>query len=190
MTDTTPYKSLFDEGMKLVEGRVNLDGCALPEPSFFERRRLLKGVRLLEQAAIHEPPYGAASLFAAKVYERLGQNDESLRWMRKAQLVAPDNIIVAIELGGALSRQGLHAEAISVLTAAAQLDPSDPRVHSNLGVSLLLSGDPERAIDAFKTLTALEPNEQMNKRLLNLAVAVHEGRKPKPANEAEIIRGL
>ena len=176
--------------MKLVDGRVNLDGCALPEPGFFEKRRLLKGVRLLEQAAVVEPPYGAASLFAAKVYERLGRNKESLRWMRKAQSVAPDNMIVALELGGVLSKLGLHTEAVAVLTEAAKQNPHDPRVHSNLGVSLLLSGDAKASVAAFSTLVALEPNQQTNIRLLNLAVAVHEGRESQPMSEAQIIRSL
>jgi Flp pilus assembly protein TadD len=184
------YKLLFDEGMKLVEGRVNLDGHALPEPGFLERRRLLKGARLLEQAANHEPPYGAASFMTAKVYERLGRYEDSLRWMRKAQFVAPDNLIVALELGAALSRQGLHAEAVTVLTAAVTLGPNDPRVHGNLGVSLLLSGDTEGSIAAFRNGTALEPDEPMNGRLLNLALAVLEGRKPRPTTEAEILRDL
>jgi Flp pilus assembly protein TadD len=176
--------------MRLVDGRVNLDGCALPKPGFFEKRRLLKGVRLLEQAANVEPPYGAASLFAAKVYERLGHNEESLRWMRKAQLVAPDNLIVALELGGVLSKQGLHTEAVAVLAKAVELGPNDPRVHSNLGVSLLLSGDAKGSIAIFKTLVALEPDKPINKRLLNLAVEVCEGRKTQPTSEAEIIRSL
>lgn len=189
MTESSTYKSLFDDAAKLIEGRVNLDGRALPQPGFFEKRRLLKALQLLEKAAAVEPPYGAASLFAGKVHERLGNYEECVRWLRKAQTMAPDNVIVAIELGGALSKQGRHSEAIVVLTEAAKAHSSDPRVQSNLAVSLLLAGDLERSVATFKHLTELEPSEPMNKRLLNFAIEVHEGRKARPTTEAEIIRG-
>lgn len=190
MSDRSIYDSLFKEAGKLIEGSVNLDGRPLGKPGFFERKRLLKALKLLERAAEIEPPYGAASLFAAKVHERLGNGEGTLRWLQKAQSGAPNNVVIAIELGGALSKQGRLAEAIGVLTAAADTHPSDPRVHSNLGLSLLLSGDTQAAITAFERLFSLEPDRPVNKRLLYLAIDVHEGRKPRPASEDEIVRSL
>jgi Flp pilus assembly protein TadD len=190
MSEKGNYESLFQAGSKLIKDRVDLDGCFLPKPGFFERRRLLTALRLLEQAAEVEPPYGAASFFAAKVEERLGHGRENLRWLRRAQTVAPENLIVSIELGAALSRQGLHSEAVDVLSSAARQNPNEPRVQSNLGLSLLMSGDAQGAIRAFERLVALEPGQQTNERLLNLAAEVLGGRKPQPRSEAEIIRSL
>jgi len=184
------YKSLFQAGAKLVKGRVNLDGHELPRPGFFERRRLVKALRFFERAAEVEPPYGAASLFAAKIEDRLGHSQENLRWLRKAQVVAPDNVIVSLELGGALSKLGLQVEAVSILSAAAQLNPTDARVHSNLGVALLLSGATEASIATFKQLVALEPDLKKNAGLLNLAIEVLAGRKPRPMTEADIARSI
>jgi Flp pilus assembly protein TadD len=187
---SSKYNVLFRQGANLAEGRVNLDGNALGDPGFFERRRLRKALGFFALAAQIEPPYGAASLFAAKIEERLGNSAECVRWLRKAQVTAPGNVIVAIELGGALSRHGLHVEAIEVLSNAAQLFADDPRVHCNLGVSLLLAGDTRGSIAAFERLVSLEPGVETNLRLLRFAVEVAEGRTPGPRSEEEIARGL
>ncbi len=181
---------MFQKGSRLVEDRINIDGRALPKPGFFERRRLTKALGFFEQAARVEPPFGAASFLAAKAEERLGHPQECLRWLRTAQAKAPGNVIVSIELGAALSRQGLHSEAARVLSKAAELNPDDPRVHCNLGLALLMSGASGGAASAFERAVALEPDHPMNAKLLELAVEVREGRKAAPASEADILRSL
>ena len=190
MSSEPSYKSLFDSAMKLISGRISLDGKPLSRPGFFERRRLNSGLELLRQAAEIEPEYGAASLMAAKVEERLGRSEERLKWLRRAAITAPGNTIVAIELGGALSQLGHHAEAVSVLSAAATVSPEDPRVQSNLGVALLLAGSVADSISAFERLQALEPGHGVNERLLMLAQKVCAGRQAKPNSEAELIASL
>lgn len=184
------YKSLFDAATKLIQGRISLDGRSLSRPGFFERRRLNKGLELLRQAAEAEPDYGAASLMAAKVEERLGHSEERLKWLRKASVTAPGNTIVAIELGGALSQLGHQAEAVSVLSAAADNSPEDPRIQSNFGIALLLAGAVAESVTAFERLHSLEPGQRVNERLLALAQKVSAGRQARPKSEAELIASL
>lgn len=186
----TQYDIAFQEGIGLVGDRINLDGRVLPSPGFFERRRLVRALGFFEQAARVEPPFGAASFMAAKVEERLGHPEESLRWLRIAFTQAPGNVAVAVELGAALSRQGLHREAAEVLSKSAELNPEDPRIRCNLGLALLMSGASGGAVSAFERAVALEPNYPVNARLLKLAVEVREGRKPAPKTEADIILSL
>lgn len=190
VTSQTSYKSLFDAAMKLISGSINLDGSPLSHPGFFERKRLNKGLTLLMQAAEIEPEYGAASLMAAKVEERLGRHDERLTWLRRAAVTAPGNSIVAIELGGALSQLGHQAEAVSVLSAAATANPEDPRVQSNLGIAQLLAGSVAESVAAFERLQALEPGLRTNERLLVLAQKVSAGTQIRPRSEAELIASL
>jgi len=184
------YQSLFEAATKLIEGRISLDGRPLPRPGFFEKRRLNRGLELLTQAAEVEPEYGAASLMAAKVAERLGRSEERLRWLRKAAVVAPGDTIVAIELGGALSQLGHQAEAVAVLFAAAEDNPEDPRIQSNLGIALLLSGSVAESITAFERLCTLEPREGINESLLTLARKVGKGEQVRPESEAELVACL
>jgi len=190
VADEGTYKSLFDAAMKLIDGRIELDGRPLPRPGFLERRRLLRALRLLERAAEVAPPHGAASLVAAKVEQRLGNAERTLHWLRKAQTMSPDNLIVAIELGATLFQQGFHGEAVRVLSTAATLYPDDPRIQSNLGIALLMAGDVPASIQAFERLSALEPEHGMNRRLLALAREVEEGRKSRPTNQGELARSL
>jgi Flp pilus assembly protein TadD len=190
VTDESSYSALFGAAMKLIRGDISLDGQTLARPGFFEKRRLVKALRLLEKAALVEPQYGAASLIAAKVEERLGNPANSLLWLRKAREVAPDNVIVSLELGAALSRQGHQSEAVKVLSTAAEMSPDDPRVQSNLGVALLMAGDVTGAVAAFHQLVLLEPQNSTNSRCLALAKCVHAGYKPRPTCQAELIRSL
>ncbi len=189
-THSSEYDVAFRKGSQLADGLLSLDGQALPKPGFLERRRLAKALGFFTEAARVEPPFGAASLMAAKVEERLGHPEESLRWLRTAHVKAPGNVIVAIELGAALSRQGLHREAVPVLSQAAELNPDDPRVHCNLGLAQLMSGGHAAAVAAFERTVALEPDRSVNAKLLKLAVDVREGRKTAPTSEADIRQSL
>jgi protein O-GlcNAc transferase len=182
----TQVSPAFSKAAKLIEGRIHLDGRQLAKPRLFERFRLWRALRLLEVAAQAEPSNGAPLLFAAKVEERLGNQRACLEWLRRAYAVAPENHIVALELGAALGRAALHAESIPILAAAVRRDPDDPRVHCNLGLALLFSGDIGRAVSAFEYLVRLEPDVAINQRLLAVATDVGQGRLPRPGSEGEL----
>jgi O-acetyl-ADP-ribose deacetylase (regulator of RNase III) len=184
------YQALFEAAVALIDGQVSLDGRPLPSPTPQERQGLEEALQLLEQALDLEPTAAGAALFAAKAQERLGDLAQTVRWLRQAHQVAPGHLPIALELGAALSRQGLQAEAVGILAPVAQRHPEDARVHCNLGLSLLMSGDAQAAVAAFTRLAELEPGEQMNRRLLDLAVDVEEGRAPGPTSEAELVQAL
>ena len=184
------YKSLWDQGMKILDGRVNLDGRPLPKPGFFERRRLKKASDILKRAATYEPENAAPPLFIGKIAERLGDSGACVDWMRRANQLQPDNLIVVLELGGALGRHGLYAESAAVLAAMARSNPTDARIQVNLGLSLLLAGEVEGAIHAFEHVISLEPDLAVNRKLLSFAKAVATGGKPQPNNMKELAASI
>jgi FimV-like protein len=180
------FRELWDKACKLVDGCLNLDGRPLPAPEAAERRRMAEAIPLFEQAARLEPDNAGPMLFVGKVHERLGDVAASLVSFRKAHAAAPDNAAVILELGGALGRCGLHGEAVPILSQGTARYPADPRMHCNLGLELLMSGDPQRAVMVFEQLVSLEPQGTHNKRLLALAQDVAGGRKPVPKTEQEV----
>jgi tetratricopeptide (TPR) repeat protein len=60
-------------------------------------------------------------------------------------------------LGLAYAGDGRHAEAVDAFTGALRLNPSDPKVWSNLAVSLDASGQPARAAEAYRRVLRLRP---------------------------------
>jgi tetratricopeptide (TPR) repeat protein len=188
MEHSSEFSAVWNKASGLISGHLNLDGQELPAPGFFERRRLKKALSLFEAAGRMEADNPAPLLFASKIQERLGNSTSSLEWVRKAHALEPDNLILIIELGAALGRCGMHSEAVPVLVKGIEQHPTDPRVHANLGLELLMAGTPQKAVSAFQRLLDLEPQGQQNKRLLALAEDVAAGRKPVPKTEQEVVR--
>lgn len=180
------YKSTFDKGAKLIKGSIYLDREELGSAGFFEKRRLRKALTHFMAASSIEPTNGAPMLFIAKIEERLGNSERGLEWLKKANSVEPDNLILAIETGAALGRLGKHKEAATVLEGAARNFPDESRIQSNLGLSYLIGGETENAVKAFEILLRLEPDYPTNRKLLNLALEVQAGRRPTPKSEADV----
>jgi Flp pilus assembly protein TadD len=81
---------------------------------------------------------------------------------------------------------GRHDVAIRVMLTAAKEHPQDPALHLNVGLSCLMSGNPTDARKAFERAVELEPERDMNKRLLNLVKDIEVGKLVCPKTEAEI----
>jgi tetratricopeptide (TPR) repeat protein len=184
--DRAEFSKLFDAGMALVAGRIDLDGLPLKAPDAAERRQLHKARSLLVQAAAIEPDNGAPLLFLAKIEERLGNAAGSTAWLQKALVVAPDNAVVGLELGGALGRQGRYREAAAAMEKSVLANPGHAALHFNYGLVLLMSGQAQRSVKAFDNALTLEPGVPLNRKVRDLAVAVSKGAKPAPKNEREL----
>lgn len=182
----TDYQSLWEQGCALLGGRLNLDGRPLPSPGFFERRRLIKASKLFQAAAKLEAENAAPLLFLGKIEERLENAEQCIEWLTQANKVAPGNPIVALELGGALGRGGRHVESAAVLAPAARSHPNNASIHVNFGLSLLMAGQADHAVEAFEHATRIEPEQPINAKLRELASAVAKGSKTVPKNLREI----
>ena len=115
---SSSYKVAFDKGAALIKGSIQLDKQQLGAVGFFERRRLNKALNHFNQASSIAPTNGAPMFFIAKIKERLGDYNGSLQWLKKANCVAPENPILAVETGAALGRLGKHREAAAMLEVA------------------------------------------------------------------------
>jgi Flp pilus assembly protein TadD len=188
--ESSEYTALFQRGAALIEGSIHLDGRQLSDPGFFEKRRLKKARPFFEQAFQADPLNAAPLFLLGKIEERLGNGAGNIEWLRRANDVEPNNPLVALELGAALGRRGMYQESLRVLGNAATRNPSDPRIHCNLGLSLLMAGEAEGAVHAFEHTTSLEPDVATNHKLLAYAIEVAAGRKAVPSSERDIARNI
>jgi predicted Zn-dependent protease len=102
---------------------------------------------------------------------------EAIVKLTEAWELDPQNVAVAINLGGAYILQGKHERAIPILEAASLLEPDNVMVWSNLAAAYLgklplaTSEHQERAIEAYEralVLDARAPHVHYNLGLIHL----------------------
>jgi Flp pilus assembly protein TadD len=125
-----------------------------------------------------------------KAFQSLGETEQALTAFLNAHECAPEELIVALEAGLSAGRLGRHDEAVRVMESAARHHPDDSRLPFNLGLSYLFLGDFARAREAIDPAIELEPQRDVNRRLLALLIEVESGTRPCPKNEAEVARAL
>jgi tetratricopeptide (TPR) repeat protein len=79
--------------------------------------------------------------------------------LRAAAVMAPHVAVARLMYGAYLVREGLHEEGLKELTAARELDASDPQIAYELGVGHALAGDYDRAADALAEAVSLDPED-------------------------------
>ncbi|MFZ1241598.1 MAG: tetratricopeptide repeat protein [Anaerolineae bacterium] len=89
---------------------------------------------------------------------------EALTPLREALLLAPDNVSVAINLGGAYIMQRKYRQAAPILERAAELEPDNAMVWLNLAAAYLgrlelsTQATQDQAIAAFEKAAQIDPN--------------------------------
>ncbi|MBL9182547.1 MAG: tetratricopeptide repeat protein [Verrucomicrobiaceae bacterium] len=185
------HNDLYDSAFALIEGEILLDGLpAKPPPNFFAKHRLRKAIQLFQKVIGINSMNWNAMFAIAKIHQRLGNAQDSFDWMLKAREFAPDNTSLAKETALTAAHLGMYGKAIAVSLEAIALNPDDPSLQSNLGLSLLLTNNPTRAVEAFKQAMRLEPAHPTTPRLLAYARSVESGELRTPNTEQEIIQNL
>jgi len=186
--NSTAFKAAFNKGVSLAKNSIQIDRLKLGSVGFFEKRRLRKALRYFHEASVLDPNSGEALLLIAKIHQRLGAHDSCLEWLKKAYRIAPENLILAIEISATLGRLGKHKEAATILEEVVRTYPNEPRTQCNLGLSYLMAGKVVNAVEAFNLLVKIEPDYPVNQKLLDLAKDVKSGTKSIPKSEVEISR--
>jgi len=111
------------------------------------------------EAAIHLTGTSAAAyagLARAAIYEAESSGD-ILSAAEVAVAIAPEYAPAHAAMGAALREVGRLEEAIEALQRAREIDPGDPASAFDLGLTLAMMGEEERAREAWERYVALEP---------------------------------
>ena len=128
---------------------------------------------------------------------RLGQSDEGERVLKEFERLQQEAAAVRardLELGGlrreaqVSSSSGDHQKAVTLLRRALQLAPSDPIAHLNLGMALMLAGQPAEAVEQFTAAVALNGPPDVHERLADAYAAL--GRTDDSRRELDIFEQL
>jgi protein O-GlcNAc transferase len=108
------------------------------------------------------------------------QNDPSaLDELTKAYQLAPQNSVIAIELGRSLAAAGDDEEAVPVLRHAVELDPASTAAAYQLGLALQRTNKVDDAIPLFQRVAAADTGNA--EVLINLGLALCQAQRAKEA---------
>jgi Tfp pilus assembly protein PilF len=182
------HNDLYAQANELSKGLVILDGSPRKALGFFQKRRLRKAIGLYQQVLEINPASWQSMFFIGKAFQSLGELDQAFSWFARANETVPENPSVAKEYGGVAGQLGRHEVAIRALEAVAMQHPNDAGLQTNFGLSCLMGGKLTQACKAFERTVELEPQNDVNRKLLALIREVESGKRPCPKTEAEILR--
>ncbi len=84
--------------------------------------------------------------------------EEAVTAARRGLEVSPDSGPLYNKLGYALLYLGRYPEAVAAFEAYAREEPNEPNAHDSLGETLLVNGQPERALRTYAQALKLDPS--------------------------------
>jgi tetratricopeptide (TPR) repeat protein len=184
------HNDLYARANELSKGLVILDDVPQKSLGFFQKRRLRKAIEIYQQVLEINPANWPSMLFIGKAFQSLGELEQALSWFVRAHESVPDNPSVAKEVGSAAGRLGKHDVAVRVMEAIAKQNQDNAGLQTNFGLSCLMAGKTADACRAFERTVELEPQRDVNRKLLALANEVKSGKRSCPKTEQEILRTI
>jgi tetratricopeptide (TPR) repeat protein len=94
------------------------------------------------------------------VYGKLGFHKDEIEAYKQAIRIDPNNAHAHYNsyynLGIAYGQLGFYKDAIAAFKQAIYIDPDDPEAHYNLGITYILIGDRNSALNEYKILKELD----------------------------------
>ena len=191
--DGNEHDRLYKAGVALVYAHLPMHG-ANPEvrAGFFLRRRLRKGVALLERVIHMNPSNWAAMWLAGMASRRAGDVEKALALFARAAAVcdalppADTHADVWREAGLTAMDLGRHAEAAEYTRRAVALRPNDAGLVANLALAHLYNQDPAEAKRAADYALAADPGDEITRGVVRLVDSVLAGKRPCPRGRRDI----
>lgn len=122
---------------------------------------------------------------------RVSPPDAALNYLLEAKRIAPDDPLVASELGKVFLERGSASEALAEYGRAVALEPRNAMAISNRGVALSMLGMRDHAIADFRQALELDPclvDTRRNLRAAGVVTALPQGCRLSDAQRREFAR--
>jgi tetratricopeptide (TPR) repeat protein len=143
--------------------------------------RFEEAISHYERAIAGEPDYALAHVNLASALRSVGRFDEAIAHYERALALGPSRVTL-FNLANLHHARRDYAKAIDAYERALERAPADPRIHKNLGLSLLADHQVDRAITHFRQALRLQPSHADAAN--NLGVALEEQGRIDEAIEA------
>lgn len=178
--------SLSPEEAERIE-TIRSAGRALVQPlmlkkslGFFEKRRLKKGIALLEQVVAAVPDHWQSHWAIGMSLRALGDHPRALDQLQRAYAIHPEQADVGREYAGQCFILGMADEGLRISREVHARFPDDVGLHSNLALALLIGGDLGEAQTVAEAAQAREPGDPVTRALVGYIRDVRDGRKARP----------
>ncbi len=121
-------------------------------------------------------PQAEANRIVARAFTHARQYEGSVRHLREAVRLDPQNAGLHFEYAMALESNSQSNEAVAELKTAASLEPADARPHAAMGVILLNGRRVDEAVDEFRAATQLDRHSASYQSALGQALSQEPGR--------------
>ncbi len=97
-------------------------------------------------------------VYLIKCHALKGDMQQALRLSKRVPVTSLSSPLALDTMGVAMSRVGLHQQALPYFDQALRMETSNPNYYYNHGVSCKFAGDFEKARDSFERAIALKPD--------------------------------
>jgi tetratricopeptide (TPR) repeat protein len=111
-----------------------------------------------EAAVASDPALTQAHYNLAILYEKTNRPNKAIDELLEVKSLAPDLLAARLVLGEAYRLTGQYPASLGELDYANKLEPRDPKVHYQRGMTLLAMDKLDEAITSFTKALALDPN--------------------------------
>ena len=181
------HNALYRRAYSLIRPHIFIDGESRSvRPGWFAKRRLRKGIALLQRALRINPGSWQSRFWIGKALQRLGDHRESFSWFSDALRLDQANDSIAKEVAIEALQVGEYPLALTLVRPAAQQNPDDAALQHNFGLALLLCGQVGDAHQVFTRALARQ-SDQVTARLVKLTELVLQGERtcPRTLNDVQ-----
>jgi hypothetical protein len=144
---------------------------------WFERRRLGKGIRDLEEIASGDR--WRVWWYLGMARRAAGDNEGAFQAFERAYTANPAHADVSREFGGQCLALGRGEQAVTVSERNCTLHPKDAGLRSNLALACVVAGDMARAKAEIARALDMDPSDKITRALAKMIEDVIAGKRPR-----------
>ncbi len=148
-----------------------------------------EALELAEMALVQAKTQGAEDIEllakAASLAQRLYRYEKALEWLRRAEKISPDDLIIRHQIGRTLANSGDHAAAINIYTSMLEHLPNQPTLLLDRLRAHVAADQLTLAVADAEALTAIDPNSEV----IQFYSAIARGETPK-SQPVSVIKGM
>lgn len=177
------FNAAYELACRKMKGLVILEEYRKNEMNFFERIRAKKAIKAFEQALLIYPEHWASMLFLGKIYQRMNMHEKSLAYFESALKFEHENHNIPQEASLAAMHLNKIDKAIEYSREALRRKPADPALLGNHSMNLFIAGLDQEALETINIALTINPDDEINQRVLDRITQVISGNMKRPTFE-------
>jgi len=178
------HDEYYQKGFACIDPYVQLHSRPVKRPN---KDKIKEGIKYLNAVTKINPNNWAAFWLKGKAYQALEKSQSAYNEFKKAFNIEKENADVARELMIEALNLGKGEEGVEIGKHALSLKPNNPGLMGNLGLAYLIKGEIDNAEDITRQAISLEPQDEINKQILDIIREVKSGKKAQPRKYSDLM---